>query len=117
MSTTFFVGLDLGKKHDPTAVAVVERIDRGLPFQGSEFHKLGGRHVERVPLGTPDPRVVERVRQIVQSAELRGRCAVAVDATGVGEPVVDLLRAARLGCDLDAVTITSGEYQHSRGSG
>jgi hypothetical protein len=117
MNTTFFVGLDLGKKHDPTAVAVVERIDRAWAFQGSELHRLAVRHVERVPLGTPYPRVVERVRQIVQSPTLRGRCALAVDATGVGEPVVDLLRDARLGCDLSAVTITSGEYQHSKGSG
>jgi hypothetical protein len=116
MNTTFFVGLDLGKKHDPAAVAVVERMERGRAFQGPEFHRLGVRHVERVPLGTPYPRVVERVRQIVQSAQLRGRCALAVDATGVGEPVVDLLRAARLGCELCAVTITSGEYQHSRGA-
>ena len=95
MNTTFFVGLDLGKKHDPTAVAVVERIDRARAFQGSEFHRLAVRHVERVPLGTaPYPRVVERVRRIVQSPTLRGRCALAVDATGVGEPVVDLLRDA-----------------------
>jgi hypothetical protein len=109
MNTTFFVGLDLGKKHDPAAVAVVERVD-------GVVQRLGVRHVERVPLGTPYPRVVDRVRQIVQSAPLRGRCALAVDATGVGEPVVDLLRAARLGCELCAVTITGGEYQHSRGS-
>ena len=108
MNTTFFVGLDLGKKHDPAAVAVVERLDGVL-------HRLGVRYVERVPLGTPYPRVGERVRQVVQSATLRGRCALAVDATGVGEPVVDLLRAARLGCELCAVTITGGEYQHSRG--
>jgi hypothetical protein len=116
MNTTFFVGLDLGKKHDPAAVAVVERVDRARTFQGVEFHRVNVRHVERIPLGTPYPRVVERVRQIVQSAELRGRCALAVDATGVGEPVVDLLHAARLGCELCAVTITSGEYQHNRGA-
>ena len=116
MNTTFFVGLDLGKKRDPAAVAVVERIDRVRAFQGTEFYRLGARHLERAPLGTPYPRLVERVRQIVQSGQLRGRCALAVDATGVGEPVVDLLRAARLGCELCAVTITSGEYQHSRGA-
>ena len=34
---------------------------------------------------------------------------VAVDGTGVGAPVVDLLRAARLGCEVAAVTITGGE--------
>ena len=52
------------------------------------------RHVERVPLGTPYPEVVERVRELVTHDELAGRCALAVDATGVGAPVVDMLRAA-----------------------
>jgi hypothetical protein len=106
----FYVGLDLGKKRDPAAVAVVERFDRD-----AVFHRLGVRHVERVALGTPYPRVVERVREIVGKVSLAGRCFLAVDATGVGEPVVDLLRAARLGCDLCAVTITGGEYQHHNG--
>jgi hypothetical protein len=55
------------------------------------------------------PKVVERARQIVQSNALAGNCALAVDATGVGAPVVDMLRAARLGCELTAVTITGGE--------
>ena len=117
MNTTF-CGAGSGEKArsgGPLPV-VVERMDRARAFQGSEFHSLGVRHVERVPLGTPYPRVVERVRQIVQSEQLRGRCALAVDATGVGEPVVDLLRAARLGCEICAVTITSGEYQHNRGA-
>jgi hypothetical protein len=111
----FYVGLDLGKKHDPAAIAVVERFDRGQPFAPVVFHRVGVRHVERVALGTPYPRVVERVRELVQSAPLRGRCSLAVDATGVGEPVVDLLRTGRLGCDLCAVTITSGEYAHNNG--
>jgi hypothetical protein len=66
-----------------------------------------------MPLGTPYPKIVERVRAIVQCGELRGDCALAVDATGVGAPVVDMLRAARLGCDLTAVVITGGE----RGTG
>jgi hypothetical protein len=57
----------------------------------------------------PYPKIVERVREIVQCEELRGDCALAVNATGVGAPVVDMLRAARLGCDLAAVTITGGE--------
>jgi hypothetical protein len=41
---------------------------------------------------------------------------VVVDATGVGAPVVDMLRASDLGCELTAVTITGGERQIS-GSG
>jgi hypothetical protein len=95
----YFMGLDLGQKRDYSAVAVVERIGRILTV----------RYAERLPLGTSYPRVVERVRAIVQSGPLRGDCALAVDATGVGAPVVDMLRAARLGCDLSAVVITGGD--------
>ncbi len=106
----FYIGLDLGQKNDPTAIAVVERI-HAVPSPA--FHV---RHLERMPLGTPYPRVVDRVRQIVQHDRLKGKCALAVDATGVGAPVVDMLRAARLGCDLAAVSITGGDRQTRSGS-
>jgi hypothetical protein len=103
----FYIGLDLGQKNDPTAIAVTE---------ASVFHSLRLRHIERVPLGTPYPRVVERVREIVQHSDLSNNCSLAVDATGVGAPVVDMLRAARLGCDIVAVTITGGQSQTQSGA-
>ncbi len=99
----YFLGLDLGQKRDYSAVAVVERVNE----------KLMVRYLQRMPLGTPYPAVVARVREIVLNDALYGNCCVAVDATGVGAPVVDMLRAARLGCALTAVTITGGE----KGSG
>jgi len=105
----YFVGVDLGQKRDHSAVAVVERVDRRRAFQATTTERLLVRFAERMALGTPYPIVVERVRRIVQSNALAGNCALAVDATGVGAPVVDMLRAARLGCELTAVTITGGE--------
>ena len=95
----YFLGLDLGQKRDYSALVVVERVHRD---------RIDVRYIERMPLGTPYPAVVERVREIVQWDELYRDCALAVDATGVGAPVVDMLRAARLGCELTAVTITGG---------
>jgi hypothetical protein len=108
----YFLGLDLGQKRDYSAVVVVERVDHRRAFQGTEFERLNVRYVERLPLGTPYPVVVERMREIVQSGELAGDCVLAVDATGVGAPVVDMLRAARLGCEVMAVTITGGGREH-----
>jgi hypothetical protein len=101
----FYLGLDLGQRRDPSTIAVVEK--KGV---------MRVRHLERVRLGTPYPGVVERVREITRHRELAGNCALAVDATGVGAPVVDMLRAARLGCDIAAVTITGGDRQHQNGS-
>jgi hypothetical protein len=103
----FYVGLDLGQKRDHAGIAVVER------SPGSRLFRVG--YLERMPLGTPYPGIVARVLAMVQDDRLWGQCALAVDGTGVGAPVVDLLRAARLGCDLSAVTITGGERESQSG--
>jgi phage FluMu gp28-like protein len=104
----FYLGMDLGKTRDHTAIAIVER--------GHPGETLQARYAERMPLGTPYPEVVERVRRMVGHELLRGRCALAVDATGVGSPVVDMLRSGGLGCGLSAVNITGGEKETHAGN-
>jgi hypothetical protein len=74
------------------------------------------RMLRRAPLMTPYPDVVELVRKVVNAPALRGRTTLVVDATGVGGPVVDLLRRARLGCMLMPVMITGGSGESSDGS-
>jgi hypothetical protein len=106
----FFAGLDLGQKRDHTAVVVVERIDHRRAFVGTAFEKLVVRYAERMPLGMPYPAIVARVREIVRCNDLLGKCVLSVDATGVGAPVVDMLRAAQLGCSMSAYVITGGDY-------
>ena len=102
----FYLGLDLGQRRDPSAIAVVER---------GRDQRLLVRHLERIPLGTSYPRVVSRVKEILALDELCGRCSVAADATGVGAPVMDMLRDARLGAEIASVTITSGERESQSG--
>lgn len=84
------IGIDIGQKRDPTAIAVVETEKRE-----DGYHFLV-RHLERLPLGTPYPAVAERVAEIAASVRRRSRRTphVFVDATGVGQPVVDLMRKA-----------------------
>jgi hypothetical protein len=101
----FFVGLDLGQRLDFTAVAVVERVGP---------KRLVVRHLERMALGTPYTKVVERVCTIVRHPALVGRCRLVVDATGVGAPVVEMLRPLAIGATVTAVTITGGERAHGR---
>src|SRR5580698_6068396 len=77
------------------------------------------RHLERLPLGTPYTRVVSRVSEIMQHPALAGfmgeKGRLVVDATGVGAPVVEMLRAVRPAFRVTAVTITSGERAHGGG--
>jgi hypothetical protein len=102
-----FVGLDLGQRRDHTAIATVEKAGEQMVV----------RHAERVMLGTPWALVVERVRAIVSHPRMIGQSCLVVDATGVGSPVVEMLRNARLGCEVVAVTITGGDRESQTAQG
>jgi len=98
----FVVGVDLGQAQDYTAICVVEA-------RGTEYLL---RHLERLALGTLYPRIVQRVEEIVRrlpSADFQ----LAVDATGVGQPVVDLLEQA--GLEPVGVIITGGDTVQREG--
>ncbi len=126
---TFFLGLDLGQASDPTALAILERINIpsdqpepryallgpsgrfGPPAVGNPpwpspaaFH---GRHLERLKLGTPYPAVARHVLCLLDTPELKNKTTLVVDATGVGRPVVDMLR--QHGLEPVAITITGGD--------
>jgi hypothetical protein len=102
-----WLGLDIGQREDPSALAIVEAAG------GGAYHV---RHLSRFPLGTPYTHVITNVVNLLERPELRGRTTVALDATGPGRPVVDMLREslnvrfrlARSAPRLVAVTITSG---------
>lgn len=68
---------------------------------------LSVRHLERFPLGTRYPKVVERVASLTGSPTLRDKRAVLlVDKTGVGGAVVDAFDQA--GMNPVPITITGG---------
>lgn len=85
------IGVDIGQKHDPTAICVAEpRLRRAGARR--EWHFLV-RHLERVPLTTPYPNVARRIGNIIAGVRRRSHQAPTpyIDATGVGAPVLDLL--------------------------
>ena len=114
----FVVGVDLGQSQDYTAIVILERFLQPLrEIDGNGNQKTDTRyeirHLERAPLGTSYPSIVKRVAALVRSPDLmqwqRKKLpdgsrhipeiimpALVVDKTGVGAPVVDLLRAAKL---------------------
>ena len=113
------MGLDLGQSQDFTALAILERTELTGAWDAAiyAYRKMAAlrlRYLERVPLGTTYPEVVARVREVTRSAELRGCCELVVDATGVGRPVVDLLRSADLDCRIVPAVITGGDAESNR---
>jgi hypothetical protein len=81
----FFVGLDLGQSQDYTALSILE-------YVGGMYY---ARHLERVR-GVAYPNIVNKVTKIMASPVLEDGAFLVVDQTGVGVPVVDLLRQAGL---------------------
>ena len=99
--TCFVIGVDLGQVSDPTAIAVAGPITQNADIAPN----IHIRHLERLPLGTPYPAVAAHLGRLARA--LPGDADLVVDATGVGRPVVDLLRDQ--GLEVVAVTITSGK--------
>lgn len=126
----YLIGVDLGQAQDFTALVVLEvakqdtgkiepdvqaTISRSLwadgPVQVSKpvFERhYTVRHIDRLPIGTPYPEQVRQIAGLVQRIKQQGgSCTLVVDQTGVGRPVIDMLRSAKL--TLTAVTITGGD--------
>src|SRR5579859_2910013 len=122
------IGIDIGQKRDNTALAVAESEQRS----DGDYYLI--RRLERLPLRTPYHEIARRLEAMVadvqarvQQAELerqleprwrRGPAphadlTVFVDATGVGQPVVDALEQA--GVPVTAVYFTYGD-RRTRGA-
>jgi len=104
----YFVGLDLGKSQDYTALVILERHGEG------ETAKYDARHIQRFPLGTSYPTIVAEVVSLLRREPLnQSSTTLTVDGTGVGAAVVDLFRrecsSGTLKAKLCPVTITGGE--------
>lgn len=85
----FYIGLDLGQASDYTALNVMQQVDGK---DGNVYHI---RRLERIR-GAPYPYIAQKVKAIMTSPALAGSTDLVVDQTGVGAPVVDLLRQAGL---------------------
>src|SRR5215203_2657643 len=107
------VGVDIGQKRDPTAVAVVEHEWRKR--DGREEDHWLVRHLERLPLGTAYPQVANRLTEVASGVRKRAQSTptVYVDATGVGQPVVDELGSR--GLSPIAVYFTHGDKRTEEG--
>ncbi len=98
----YIVGVDVGKMSDYTAISVIEQEIK------SGKHILRGltrfRHISYTE-------VVGRVAEVLE--KLTGRICLVVDATGVGQPVCDML--ASEGFAVHRLTITGGHSTKKEG--
>jgi hypothetical protein len=100
--TDYLVGLDLGQTTDFTALAVIER-------SASPETTYSLRHLQRVHLGTSYTAIIELVAKLLGTAPLAGCSTLVVDETGLGRPVVDMLRPSTISAPIIPITITAGK--------
>ena len=130
MDPVITVGVDVGQRVDPTAVVVAEVTETDPISHDIDWHRLWVhdgcppschgqplylvRFLERIALGTSYPhiagRLVEMVDKLIE-AHPRTNLNVVLDSTGVGAPVVDIIRDALRGTrvPVTAAIFTSSE--------
>jgi hypothetical protein len=113
---TVTVGVDIGQKRDPTAIAVAELEHRERAETGRREDHWLVRHLERLPLGTPYPGVADRLAVVVEGVRKRTGHAPAcyLDATGVGQPVADEMTSR--GLAVTACYFTHGDRRTEEGT-
>jgi hypothetical protein len=103
----YILGVDLGQAQDYTALAILEHTpEQAEPKREAHYQ---AQYLERLAIGTPYPAQVARIKQLYDELRKTTQAtpSLVADATGVGKPVVDMLRAAEL--SPVAVTITGGD--------
>ena len=106
----FHLGVDLGQVNDYTAVCMIEALR--LP-EINEGRLLVLKYLTRFR-DVLYPDVADRVEKLMKHPRLAGRTSLAVDATGVGPAVTDLLK--KRGMSLKEVKIHGGDSE-TRGEG
>jgi hypothetical protein len=100
---SYLAGLDLGQPSEYTALAILQQTITTNPRE----KLFAVRHLERFPLGTSYPEICDRVVDLFDEPPLSNG-TLAVDQTGVGRAVVDIIRRARPQAIIRPMTIIAG---------
>ena len=96
----YYLGVDFGSQQDYTAMALVRRNEVikartdavGVLKQDDVVVEYQLIFLERIELGTAYHLVVDRIQSILRDQDVRGEIIVIPDATGVGIPIVQMMR-------------------------
>ena len=118
-SNAFFISADLAQVNDYTAITIIEEVEtRSGEVYNSNFgyvpkeitRELHLRHIERPERGTTYPKIVERIKELYNSPQIKSsRTTVIIDITGVGRPVWDLMKSVGFRYQLKGISITGGD--------
>jgi hypothetical protein len=119
-SSSFIAGLDLGKRQDYSALAVLEHRRFLTGFDPVRFCGLTGwdlrvRRLTRFPLGSSYRGLASRVAAELRTPPLGPAVPLVVDATGLGDVVCELLQDSIP--HLVPVVITGGSGRPTRAAG
>ena len=120
----YVLSVDLGSEQDYTAISIIERIEKkrdpNIPTNGlwapkkepvmivAELHLID---MQRVPLKTEYPVICDRLLSVVNDPQFAGRIQLIVDRTGIGIPVIQMMRQVGL-CPI-GISIHGGETVHA----
>ena len=120
----YFLGVDIGKINDPTALVGLRRVrylyaPDGLRGRAPEWQEerpsiLQVGLIQRIPLGIGYPAIAAHIARVLEIPLWAGNVQLTVDATGVGQPVCDIFRSA--GITFVALTITGGTTENISGN-
>jgi hypothetical protein len=102
----YFVGLDLGQSQDFSALCVMERTG-----ESRASFQFACTYLHRWKLRTPYPTIVSDTVRLMNKPELQSgpqRPTLAIDATGVGAPVIDLFKREKHNSKLEPIQIVGG---------
>lgn len=107
----YFLGLDLGRKQDHSALVIIERSQRAMNTRYIDAYTkweefLSVRYAKQWKLGTAYGEVSKEVAAIYKKVEALGRSVLVFDQTGVGDAVYEMIREHLRGATVEGVVIT-----------
>lgn len=107
----YFVGLDVGRKQDRSALVILERSLKAMNTRYIDAYTewetfLSLRYVKRWRLGTAYGEVAAEVGSVFKKVEALGKSEMVFDQTGVGDAVFEMIREHLRGSNVEGVVIT-----------